>query len=82
MGLDDKVWGETGVIIMQSTDGEIIGPPADNEYAVDPIGVEIIKPSQLYVLRICWSINTCIFNNLEILDLLINNSLNAYNVVV
>ena len=27
--------------------GYMIEPPADNEYAVDPVGVEIINPSAL-----------------------------------
>ena len=29
-----------------SISGEIIGPPADIEYAVEPVGVEIMIPSQ------------------------------------
>lgn len=30
------------------TEGCTIGPPEDNEYAVDPVGVAIIKPSDLF----------------------------------
>ena len=37
-----------GVIIRESTLGVIIGPPADKEYAVEPVGVAIINPSDLY----------------------------------
>ena len=33
---------------MLSTSGATIGPPEDNEYAVDPVGVEIINPSDRY----------------------------------
>ena len=35
------------LIIIESTSGVTIGPPADNEYAVDPVGVETITPSAL-----------------------------------
>ena len=34
--------------------GYIIDPPADNEYAVDPVGVEIINPSALSS-KMSWS---------------------------
>ena len=37
--------GQIGVIKMQSISGEIIGPPADSEYAVEPVAVDKIKPS-------------------------------------
>jgi hypothetical protein len=30
---------------MHSTFGLTIGPPAESEYAVEPVGVETIKPS-------------------------------------
>ena len=42
-----KECGHTGVISIPSTLGLIIGPPADSEYAVDPVGVEIRSPSAL-----------------------------------
>ena len=32
---------------IQSIVGSISGPPADNEYAEDPVGVENINPSAL-----------------------------------
>ena len=33
------------IIKKHLTSGETTGPPADNEYAVEPVGVAIIKPS-------------------------------------
>lgn len=41
IGLDDKVWGQMGINITAFTDGFRIGPPAEREYAVDPVGVAI-----------------------------------------
>ena len=35
-----KVCGQIGVIRSPFTEGLIIGPPADNEYAVEPVAVE------------------------------------------
>jgi len=37
--------GTDGVMRMDSTDGCTMGPPADMEYAVEPVGVATIKPS-------------------------------------
>jgi hypothetical protein len=45
-----KVCGQTGVMQMASTVGNTIGPPADNEYAVEPVGVATMSPSALKVL--------------------------------
>src|SRR4030042_3254632 len=41
----NRVCGHIGVIIIISLFGSTIGPPAEREYAVDPVGVEIITPS-------------------------------------
>ena len=38
--------GQIGVIVSTLHSGLTIGPPAAREYAVDPVGVAIIKPSQ------------------------------------
>ena len=46
-GLEVRLWAEVGVIIIESTLGVTIGPPAEREYAVEPVGVEIISPSAL-----------------------------------
>ena len=40
-GRTASVWGQIGVAMMQSREGETIGPPADREYAVDPVGVAV-----------------------------------------
>ena len=37
-----------GVRTRDSLDGDITGPPQLNEYPVDPVGVERIKPSDQY----------------------------------
>ena len=37
-----------GLDIPSFVEGEIIGPPQDKEYAVEPVGVEMINPSALY----------------------------------
>src|SRR5207302_1131664 len=43
-----SVWGDTGVTTMDSTVGTTTGPPADSEYAVDPVGVDTTTPSAPY----------------------------------
>ena len=40
--------GEIGVSTMQRRSGDTIGPPAENEYAVLPVGVATIRPSAAY----------------------------------
>jgi hypothetical protein len=37
--------GDTGVKSRQRWLGDTIGPRAENEYAVDPVGVDTITPS-------------------------------------
>ena len=46
-GRDVNVCAAVGVIMSESTFGVTIGPPADSEYAVEPVGVEITNPSDL-----------------------------------
>jgi hypothetical protein len=46
-GLEVRECGEIGVTIIEKTSGWTIGPPEDKEYAVDPVGVLIIIPSDL-----------------------------------
>jgi hypothetical protein len=36
-----------GVRQIAGTEGNMMGPPAEREYAVDPVGVEMIRPSAL-----------------------------------
>lgn len=45
IGLKERLFGAMGVIRMLLTPFCIIGPPADREYAVDPVGVDISMPS-------------------------------------
>ena len=42
-----KTCGQIGVMTKTPDSGARIGPPADNEYAVDPVGVATIRPSAL-----------------------------------
>src|SRR6266568_8147016 len=42
-----KTCGQIGVITKTPDSGSRIGPPADNEYAVEPVGVATIRPSAL-----------------------------------
>ena len=44
-----RLCGASGVSRNEWHEGATIGPPALNEYAVEPVGVEIITPSPLYV---------------------------------
>ena len=47
IGAADSEWAQTGVTAMASMHGSMTGPPADSEYAVDPVGVETMSPSHL-----------------------------------
>ena len=40
-----SVCGQIGVRINDGTAGLMIGPPAESEYAVEPVGVLTIRPS-------------------------------------
>lgn len=42
-----------GVTTITAASGERIGPPALIEYAVEPVGVEMISPSAVYSLTEC-----------------------------
>ena len=50
MGRLLSVCGAMGVMISASMAGCTIGPPADRLYAVDPVGIAMIKPSALTVV--------------------------------
>ena len=52
------MWAAIGVTTMQGTDGETMGPPALNEYAVEPVGVAEITPSAEKVVTYASSTNT------------------------
>ena len=44
-GLIPREWGQMGVTINDLRSGVRIAPPAEREYAVEPVGVETITPS-------------------------------------
>ena len=45
IGRKESECGQIGVISMQGTVGCTMDPPADTEYAVDPVGVAMMRPS-------------------------------------
>src|SRR5690606_26978436 len=45
-GLENRAWAEIGTRMSASTSGQTMGPPAENEYAVEPVGVARMTPSQ------------------------------------
>src|SRR5438093_2795180 len=47
-GRTARVWGQMAVTTIASTVGTTMGPPADIEYAVDPVGVLTMIPSAEY----------------------------------
>src|SRR5689334_25391955 len=53
IGRFESVNGQIGVITTAFIDGKITGPPADRLYAVDPVGVETIRPSARNELTNC-----------------------------
>ena len=59
-GRKDKLRGQIGVRTIALNEGCTIGPPADSEYAVEPVGVETMRPSQTASVRCCPSTNTSI----------------------
>jgi hypothetical protein len=46
-----SVKAHMGFMIKESCSGKTIGPPAEREYAVEPVGVDMIIPSALKVVR-------------------------------
>lgn len=50
---NERLRGHIGVSNSDSTSGWTIGPPDDNEYAVEPVGVDSIKPSDTASVRCC-----------------------------
>jgi len=55
IGLNDNVWGQMGVIRIAGICGCTSDPPAESEYAVEPVGVETVNPSACTVVRWCSS---------------------------
>ena len=46
-GRNERLRGQMGVNTRALKDGCTIGPPAEREYAVEPVGVETMRPSDL-----------------------------------
>jgi len=44
-GRNDRLRGHIGVKTSALREGWTIGPPAEREYAVEPVGVETMRPS-------------------------------------
>jgi hypothetical protein len=51
MGLTVRLCGAMGEMIIPLMSDVSSGPPTLSEYAVEPVGVEIINPSAQYELR-------------------------------
>lgn len=51
IGRKDSECAHTGVTRIAGTDGYTIEPPAEREYAVDPLGLEKIIPSPCSVVK-------------------------------
>ena len=47
----NSMCGDTGVSSRHRWRGDTIGPRAENEYAVEPVGVATITPSAAYVVK-------------------------------
>ncbi|CDC14567.1 unknown [Bifidobacterium pseudocatenulatum CAG:263] len=45
-GRANRAWAANGTNCNAFTFGHMIGPPAENAYAVEPVGVDTITPSQ------------------------------------
>jgi len=52
-GRKERLRGHMGVKTRALSEGWTIGPPADKEYAVDPVGVETMTPSDTASVRCC-----------------------------
>lgn len=44
-GRNERLRGQMGVKTSALSDGWTMGPPADKEYAVEPVGVDTMRPS-------------------------------------
>jgi hypothetical protein len=50
-GLNDRLRGQMGVKTRALSEGCTIGPPAEREYAVEPVGVDTMRPSDWCEVR-------------------------------
>ena len=81
IGLFDSAVGQIGVIIRAGSCGWMIGPPAESEWPVEPVGVATITPSALKLIIFRWSIVTASLINLAKFPWLITASLRATKVL-
>jgi hypothetical protein len=51
IGRKESVWGQIGVRRIAGICGWTSDPPAEREYAVDPVGVDTVRPSACTVVR-------------------------------
>lgn len=51
IGRNDRVCGQRGVMSIEGISGWTKDPPAEREYAVDPVGVETHRPSAWTVVK-------------------------------
>src|SRR6266536_2008553 len=72
-----SVCEQIGVSTIASTLGATIGPPADSEYAVEPVAVEMMRPSARYAVAYCPSTETARLMIRLIADLVMTMSLSA-----
>jgi len=50
-GRKERLRGQMGVSTSAERDGCTIGPPAESEYAVEPVGVDMMRPSDTASVR-------------------------------
>ena len=51
IGLKEGLFGAIGVMSIEATPLARMGPPAEREYAVEPVGVEMRIPSPAVLVR-------------------------------
>lgn len=57
IGRTERTAGQIGVKMKASMRGWMIGPPAESEWPVEPVGVASITPSDLNEIIFLWSIS-------------------------
>src|SRR5262247_2342447 len=77
MGRLVSVWEQIGVSTTAGIVGKTIGPPADSEYAVEPVGVEMMSPSARYPVANWPSTDTARLMMRLMADLVMTTSLSA-----
>lgn len=52
-GRNERLRGQIGVSTSALRDGWTMGPPAESEYAVEPVGVDTMRPSDYTISQRC-----------------------------